>query len=402
MAVRSAKAAEKDYKLTDAHGLQLLVRTSGTRVWILAYRFAGKQKKLTIGPYPEVSLQAAREARTDARKALLTGRDPAHEKRVAKIIASVGHATTFEAVSAEWLARRKDEGAKAATLSKNEWLLALLNEAIGHRPISEITAPEILAVLRHVERTGRLETARRLRSTASTVFRYAVATARATTDPAAVLEGATRPPKVKHRAAILDPDEIGPLVRGMRDYEGKGHVVRRAGLLLAYTFVRSSELRFATKDEFDLDGAEPLWTIPGPRMKMTRDHLVPLSTQAVSVVREAIKASKGGLVFPSPMHRDRGLSENTINGMLRRIGYEKADMCGHGFRRMASTILNEHDFNPDHVERQLAHVDKNRVRAAYNAAEWLPQRRIMMQWWADFLDQCLAQPPRGISRRGGG
>jgi integrase len=382
--VRSAKARAKDYKLSDAFGLYLLVRTNGSKAWNLAYRFSGKQKKLTLGAYPLVGLGAARAARETARKTLAGGQDPSVVKRLAKITAAVSSANTFKVVAEEWLLRRTADGATPGTIKKHTWLLSLAYPMLGNRPVADIMPPEVLEILARVEKTGRLESAVRLRSTCSAVFRFAIRTARAIHDPTVPLRGATLAPKVTHHAAILDPKRIGPLVRSLRGYDGN-FATRSALQLVALTFVRSKELRFAAKSEFDLDAG--IWTLSAERMKMTLPHFVPLSRQAVAVVREAMGMTPGELLFPAVRSITRPISENTINAALRRMGYGTTDMTGHGFRRMASTVLNEHGFHRDWIERQLAHKDKNQVREAYNAAEYLPGRKIMMQWWADFLDR---------------
>lgn len=401
LGARNAKPKAQKYKLSDAHGLYLTVLPSGAKAWKMAYRFGGKQRELTIGSYPLVGLAQARAKRDEARKLLEKGEDPGIRKRLDRLATAEVSATTFKLIGDEWIKRAEDEreralkvaqetgqrytGKSELTIEKRRWLLTLANPKLGHRPISQIKPIEVLEVLQTIERTGRLETARRLRSTISRVFRYAIVTARAEIDPSAPLVGATQPPVVKHHAAITDPKLVGPLMRAIDGYQGRGRTVRVALELLARVFVRSSELRFAAWPEFDLDGA--LWSIPPERMKMDLPHLVPLSWQSVKLLRTWREESVGDLVFPGERSIRRPISENTINGALRIMGYEKVDMTGHGFRTMASTTLHEQGWDSDWVERQLAHKDKNEIRAAYNAAEYLDGRRQMMQAWSDFLDR---------------
>jgi integrase len=389
MAIRQAKPRDRDYKLSDGHGLQLLVRPSGGKTWNLAYRFAGKQKKLTIGTYPVIGLGDARNKAHEARRLLTDGKDPAMLKKLSKNAAVEAHANTFKLVAEEWLERQRAEGAAMRTMDKHDWLLRLAYPALGNRPVAQIGAAEILVILRKVEKGGKLETARRLRSTISRVFRYAVVTVRAEADPSAVLVGATQTPTVRHHAAVLDIDEVGPLMRAIRGYKGSGNTVRWATQFQALTFVRSSELRFAVRDEFDFSNAT--WTIPGPRMKIKRRHIVPLSRQAIALAREIMDGSVCDLLFPSARSRARPISDAAINAGFRRMGYTHDEMTGHGFRRMASTFLNENGFPSDHIEAQLAHTDEDQVRRAYNEAQYLPARHQMMQWWADFLDAKAAE-----------
>lgn len=386
LAIRQAKPRDRDYKLSDGHGLQLLVRASGSKSWNLAYRFAGKQKRLTIGPYPVVGLVDARNKAHYARRLLADGNDPSLLKKLSRAAQVVAHANTFQLVAEEWLKRQQAEGAAHRTMLRNAWLLSLSYSALGARPVSQVTPTEILVVLRKVEKDGFLETARRLRSILSRVFRYAVVTVRAETDPAAVLIGATQSPVVRHRPAILDPKGIGPLMRAIRGYERPQ--LRRAMQLQALTFVRPAELRFAVRGEFDLETAT--WTIPPERMKMGRGHVVPLARQTVVLAREILDAAPGDLLFPSERSSKRAMSDAAVNAALRTMGFSSDEMTGHGFRSIASTFLNENGFPSDHVEMQLAHVEGNKVRRAYNAAQYLQARREMMQWWADFLDEKAA------------
>jgi integrase len=359
---------------------------SGARLWNLAYRFAGKQRKLAIGPYPRVTLKDARARRDDAKRQLEAGIDPSQQKRLAKLATATANANTFETLAAEYLAKKRKEGKASSTLGKLEWLFGIANRTLGPRPISGITAPEILQVLRGVEAREKLESAKRLRAVIGSVFRYAVATGRATDDPTAALRGALASPIVRHRAAIVTSAAFGGLLRAIDGYEGMPEV--RAGLqLLALTFVRPGELRAATWAEFDLDKA--VWTIPAERAKMRRPHRIPLSQQTVELLKHlGTIAGHTSLILPGARGRNRPLSENTLNAALRRLGYSKEEMTSHGFRAAASSILNESGkWNPDAIEAQLAHVEGNAVRRAYARAEFWDERVKMMNWWADKLDQ---------------
>jgi integrase len=383
--VRTAKPSDRPIKLSDSGGLHLLIQPNGSKLWRLAYRFGGKQKTLAIGAYPAVTLKHAREKRDDARRLLADNIDPSMQRRLEKLTAASGN--TFRAVAEEVLAKLKREGRAEVTLGKKRWLLDFAYPAIGERPIAEITAPELLAVLRKVEARGRYESARRLRSTCGMVFRYAIATGRAERDPSLDLRGALTAPKVVHRAAIVDPAEIGALLRAIEDYDGLA-LTKEALKLAPLVFVRPGELRKAEWAEFDLEHAE--WRIPAAKMKMRRLHRVPLSKQALAIIRDLQAFSRGGRwLFPSVLSISRPMSENTLNAALRRLGYSKAHMTAHGFKGMASTRLNEMGcWNSDAIERQLAHQESDDVRRAYmHAAEYWPERVKMMQAWADYLDE---------------
>jgi integrase len=383
--VRTAKPCQRPIKLSDSGGLYLLIMPHGSKLWRLAYRFGGKQKTLAIGAYPTITLKAAHDKREEAKRLLANGIDPSTQRRLDKQIASTGN--TFKAVAEEVLAKLEKEGRADVTLTKKRWLLDFAYPAFGDRPIAEITALEVLSVLRRVETRGRYETARRLRSTCGTIFRYAIATGRAERDPSADLRGALTSPKVNHRAAIVDPVGIGALLRAIDGYDGLP--LTKAALRLApLVFVRPGELRHAEWPEFDLAAAE--WRIPSAKMKMRRAHRVPLSRQALDVLRDLQPISGGGrFLFPSVRSTVRPMSENTLNAALRRMGYGTHEMTAHGFRAMASTRLNEmSDWNPDAIERQLAHQEQDDVRRAYvHAAEYWPERVKMMQAWADYLDE---------------
>ncbi len=383
--VRTTKPCQRPIKISDSGGLYLLIAPHGSKLWRLAYRFSGKQKTLAIGAYPTFTLKEARDKREEAKRLLADGIDPSMQRRLDKQIRSTGN--TFKAVAEEVLAKLEKEGRADVTLTKKRWLLDFAYPAFGDRPIAQITAPEVLSVLRRVEARGRYETARRLRSTCGTVFRYAIATGRAEHDPSADLRGALTSPKVNHRAAIVDPVGIGALLRAIDGYDGLP--MTKAALRFApLVFVRPGELRLAEWTEFDLAAAE--WRIPSAKMKMRRAHRVPLSRQALEILRDLQPISGGGrFLFPSVRSAVRPMSENTLNAALRRLGYGTDEMTAHGFRALASTQLNEMSgWNPDAIERQLAHQEQDDVRRAYlHAAEYWPERVRMMQAWADHLDE---------------
>lgn len=384
--IRTAKASARLVKLSDGGGLQLWIAPDGAKRWRLAYRFGGGQKLLAIGVYPATGLKAAREVRDDAKRLLAGGQDPSLAKKLAKATKAAASANTFDAVAAELLDKKRREAKAKPTIGKAQWLLGLASPAIGTRPIAEITAPEILAVLRKVEARGRLESAKRLRETIGQVFRYAVATGRAETDPTAALRGAIASPVVQHRAAIIEPKAFGGLLRAMATYEGAPET-RLALELLALTFVRPGELRAAEWTEFDLEAR--VWSIPAEKMKMKRPHRVPLAPQAVAALRELqVITGHGKFLFPSIRSPASCMSENTINAALRRLGFKKNEMTGHGFRSAASSILNETGlWNVDAIEAQLAHIDKDSVRRAYQRADFWEERGRMMAWWADRCEE---------------
>lgn len=385
IAIRQAKATEKPFKLSDGGGLHLLVTPTGGKLWRLAYRFDGKQRQLAFGGYPEVTLKDARARRDAAKETLAAGVDPGAKAKIEKRTRQIASGNTFGLISAEYVTRLIDEGRADATIEKVRWLLGLAMPALDKRPISEISAAEVLAVLRAIEKRGTHETARRLRSTIGTVFRFAIATTRAENDPTFALKGALITPKVKHRAAVTDPKGIGALLRAMDDFEGQA-TTRAALKLMAILFPRPGELRMAEWSEFDLDRA--VWTIPASRTKMRRPHRIPLARQAVAILRDLQAITGAGkLVFPCVRTTSRPISENTLNAALRRLGYGKDEATAHGFRATASTVLNQSLlWHPDVIERQLAHVEANDVRRAYDRGEHWDERVKMMNWWADHLD----------------
>jgi integrase len=387
-AVRGARPAATPRKLSDGGGLFLLIKPkpAGSKLWRLAYRFNGKQKALALGIYPTVSLSQARSGREEAKKLLASGIDPSVQRKTERQLEKAAAGNSFRAVAEEVVAKLEREGRAHVTIAKKRWLLDFAYPAFGDRPMSEITAKELLALLREIEGRGIYETAKRLRSTCGMVFRYAIATGRADRDPSADLRGALTTHQVTHRAAIVEPADIGALLRAIDGFDGQP--TTRAALRLApHVFVRPGELRQAEWCEFDLDAA--LWSIPAAKMKMRRPHRVPLSRQSLDVLCELRDITGNGrLVFPSVRTVLRPISENTLNAALRRLGYASEDMSTHGFRSMAATRLNEMGgWNPDAIERQLAHQEANAVRRAYtHGAEFWAERVQMMQAWSDYLD----------------
>jgi integrase len=387
--VRNAKPRERPYKLPDGGGLYLLVTPAGGRLWRLKYRADGVERKLSLGKYPAVTLADARKARDSARAKLSAGYDPAAAKRKERVTKRLAVGTTFGAVSLEYIEKAEREGRSPATIAKLHWARGWLLPAIGRRPVDQIEPHELLAVLKRQEAGRNLETARRTRAFASRVFRYAVATARAKTDPAALLIGAVAAPRPKHLAAILDAQRVGELLRAIDGYSGVP-LTRLALTLAAHVFVRPGELRQAEWIEFDFDGA--IWRIPAARMKQRREHIVPLSRQSLAILEQARALSGGGrFVFPALGKPAKPMSENTANAALRRMGFGPDKMSAHGFRAMASTLLNESGrWSPDAIERALAHKDNNQVRGAYHRGAHWAERVAMAQWWGDYLDALRA------------
>lgn len=381
---RNARPGPKLRKLSDGGGLQLWVQPTGSRLWRLAYRFGGKQKLLALGIYPIVSLAEARQEREDAKRLLQAGIDPSQQRK--EDAQRLGD--TFRIVAEEYVAKLEQEGRAERTLRKVQWILSFAYPTLGDRSIRDINAPAILDVLRGVEARGRYETARRLRSTIGSIFRYAIASARADTDPTVALKGALIRPTVKPRAAIIDPEKLGGLLRAIESFEGQPstHAALR---LMPLLFPRPGELRAAEWSEFDF-GVE-VWTVPATRMKMRREHRVPLSTQAISILESLQKVNgEAMLVFPSVRSMERPISDGTLNAALRRLGYTKDEVTAHGFRASASSLLNESGkWHPDAIERQLSHVEGDDVRRAYLRAEHWKERVEMMQWWADYLDELM-------------
>lgn len=387
VAVRNAKPGSKTLRIRDERGLYLEISPKGGKWWRFRYMLKGRANMLSLGVYPDVSLKEARQRRDETRKLLANGIDPGKARREEKA-ETAASAETFECIAREWWAKfqptwTEDHGnqiLRRLELNVFPW--------IGARPLKEITAPEVLAVARRIESRGALEMAHRMVQNCGQVFRYGIATGRCERNPAGDLRGALPPVKEKHHPSITDPKEVAALLRTIEMYQGS-FTTLCALRLAPLTFVRPGELRQAEWLEIDLDIAE--WRVPDKKMKMGEKHIVPLSRQAVAIFRELQPLTgSGSYVFPSVRTAARPMSENTVNGALRRLGYKKSEMTGHGFRSMASTLLNEMGWNRDAIERQLSHAERDNIRAAYNYAEYLPERRRMMQAWADYLDKLKA------------
>jgi len=381
-AVRNAKPLAKPFKLADGGGLFLLVQPTGGKWWRYKYRFLGKEKLLALGSYPDVSLAQAREHHAQARKALAAGNDPNEVKKEAKRAAQLNSENTYEAVAREWHEHFKHKWTPGYADAAINRLQNHIFPKLGQRPIADITAPELLSVVRVIEKAGTLDMAQRVMQISGQIFTYAIATGRATRNPVPDLKGALKPPVRKHMAHFT-ADELPDYLQKLEAFNGRVQT-KLALKFILLTFVRTGELRGAEWSEINFDKAE--WRIPAERMKMRETHIVPLSTQAIVVLREMQRHTGNRQhVFPN-QHKPMGcMSENTILYALYDMGY-RFKATGHGFRATASTILNEHGFTPDVIERQLAHAERNSVRAAYNHAQYLPERRKMMQWWADYLD----------------
>lgn len=382
--IRAAKPRPKPYKVYDEKGLFLLVKPTGSHLWRFKYVFSGVEKLLALGAYPDVPLKRARAKRDEARRLVADGVDPGAKRKSEKS----AQAETFAAVAEEWLETKK----KTLTLSTwgrdRDQLVKLVGPFLGTRPIAQIEAPELLLILKRLEKRGVRDTAHRVRAVCGRVFRYAIATGRAKRDPSADLKGALAPKATQNYAAITEPTKVGELLRAIAEYDGQ-QTTHAALRLAPYVFVRPGELRAAEWTEFDLEGAE--WRIRAERMKMGEMHFVPLSRQAIAILRELHPITGNGrYVFPAIGRQPRPLSENTLGAALRRIGYSSEEMTAHGFRTLASTLLNERGWHPDVIELQLAHKERNKVRAAYNRAQRLEDRRTMMQAWADYLDKLRA------------
>ncbi len=384
-AIRNAKFKGKNYKLSDGtgNGFYVLVKKAG-KYFRFDFRFEKKRKTLALGVYPDVSLSLARERLAEARAQLAEGIDPCAYRKTQKALDDDNAANSFETIAREWVAKKSstwtDEYAK--TIIKR--LETNIFPWLGKKPIVKITASDLLKVLRRIEERGAIETAHRIKQTCGQIFRYAIASDRAERDPSTDLRGALSSTKPESMATITDPRQIAGLLRVIEDYKGT-FITRYALRFAPLTFVRPGELRHAEWEEFDFDQAE--WKIPAEKMKMRVTHIVPLSRQAIAVLKELEPLTgKGRYVFPSLRTGDRPMSENTVNSALRRMGYSKEEMTGHGFRAMASTLLHEQGWPSDIIERQLAHRERNSVKAVYNHAQHLAERRKMMQVWADYLD----------------
>ncbi len=397
MQVKNAKPKEKQYKLADGGGMYLLVLPAGGKYWRLKYRIRGKEKVLALGVYPEVDLEGARDKRYKAKQLIKSGVDPLAKQKVEKIQKKLNEENTFEAISREWHEKQLEV---LAPITARDTLSKLVNHVfpyIGYLVINEISVPDVLAVLRRLESAGKISAAHRTKQIIGRVFRYAIASGRAMHDPAADLKGALTPEKTTHHASITDPKQIGDLLRAIDGYTGT-FIVKCALQLAPLLFVRPGELRRAEWKDIDFKAAQ--WVVPRETMKKAgeerREHIVPLSTQAVAILKELYKLTgnerrkangKRRYVFSK---NDKPMSENTVNQALKRLGYSGKVIVGHGFRTTASTLLHENDWLSDAVERQLSHVETNEVKRAYNKAKHLDIRVKMMQAWSDYLYELKA------------
>ena len=387
--IRTLHSTAKPYKLADFDGLFLLVKVSGAKSWRFKYRTLGKEKLLVIGDYPAISLAMARQARDAARVDLAKGADPNEIKQHKALMEGEAKAQTFERVAEKFMAKIMKEGRAPATLEKYKWILDMVKPDIGRKPIAEITAPMVLKCLRKVEANGNFQTARRMRSTIGTIFRYAIATGVAENDPTFALRGALIQHKTTPRAAITERVALGGLMRAIDGYQGQPET--KIGLeLLALMACRPGELRHATWPEFDLDVA--IWSIPPERMKMRRPHRVPLPARCMELLAELQPLTGAGTyLLPSLRTWKEPMSENTLNAALRRMGFTGEEMTSHGFRATFSTLANESGlWNPDAIERALAHIEANEVRRAYARGGHWEERVRMADWWAGFLGEVRA------------
>ena len=373
LAVKKLKAKEKRYLIADERGLYIEVYPNGTKTWRFRSAKGGKQIRISLGPYPEITLSEARNICEEMRRKMVHGEELKEKKDM-----------IFSEIANEWLENRIRPD-KAATYieSIEQRLKNHILPVIGDKPLSEITPAIVLGMCRKIEALGIIETALRCKQVVGQVFKYAIATGRADTEPTSALSGALKTRKSKHFAALTDHKRISVLMHQMKEYPVI--LIRIALMFSALTFCRPGEIRHAEWSEIDLEKNE--WRIPAEKMKMNRVHIVPLSNQALALLEELRPVTEkwGKWLFPSARLDGRPMSENTVSMAIRTIGFSRDEMTAHGFRGMASTILNENGFPPDVIERQLAHVPSNAIRAAYNHAEYLPERRRMMQWWADWL-----------------
>ena len=389
-AIRAAKPSDKNRKLFDGGGLFLLIAPTGTKSWRLKYRFQGKEKLLTLGLYPAVSLKEARERAAEAKKSLAGGKDPSMEKKQDKLRLQ----TTFESVAREWHEKQCPAWSENYRKRTIDNLVKNAFPYIGNRPIAEITPPEVLTMLRRLESRGTIATAYAVRGLCSSVFRYAIATSRAERNPIPDTYGALPPHIKKPLPAITDPDRVGELMLKIDGYNGTA-AVRCALQFMALTFCRSREIRHAEWSEFDFE--DKLWRIPAAKMKMSRDHIVPLSRQAIDIINfMRLFSDHAQYVFLNQKNHTRPIGPYTLTSALRILGYSKEEMTPHGFRSMASTLLNEKGYPPDAIERQLAHVPHEKVRGIYNRAEYLAERRRMMDEWAEYLDELRERARRNM------
>ena len=382
--IRQLKPSDRMFRVSDGQGLSLQVETTGKKKWRFRYRYGGKEKMIGLGSYPQTSLAEARAKRLEAASCLDRGENPSDMRRAAKREVALAGANTFGVIAAEYLDKRIAEDIAVRTIKKQKTLLTALLPDLANRPVAEITPPELLEVLRRAERRGKHTLANEARALAGRIFRYAIATQRADRDIAADLQGALLVPKRGGHSAITEPKALGKLLETIEGYHGDP-LVKNGLLLLAHTFVRPGELREALWKEVDFD--KSLWRIPAERTKLRRDHLVPLSRQSSALLNQMWRdRGNDTLIMASRIRKNKAVSDMAFNSALRRLGMPGNIHVAHGFRKTASTLLNEQGYNRDWIERQMAHVEGNNVRRAYNAAEYLPDRTRMMQDWSDYLE----------------
>ena len=380
---KNAKSTEKKYKLSDEKGLFLLIHPNGSKYWQMKFRFSGKEKLLSFGTYPETSLKEARDKRDKARKQIQEGLNPSQEKKLEKLQRHISSENSFQSIATEWHSKQLERWTPRHANYVLKRLEADIFTELGSRPISEIKTPELLHALQKIEKRGAIDIAHRALQTCGQIFRFAIATGRATRDLSTDLKGALTSKK-KTNYSRLEENELPEFLAKLEKYDGKLQT-KLALKFLILTFVRTKELRGARWDEINFDTKE--WHIPAERMKMRQKHIVPLSKQSLALIKEIQKINGNReFLFPSHTNPNKTISENTVLFAIYRMGYHSRTTA-HGFRGAASTILNEKGFNKDHIERQLAHGERDTVRASYNHANYLPQRKKMMQWWADYLDK---------------
>ncbi|MCU1788757.1 DUF4102 domain-containing protein [Pectobacterium polaris] len=394
--IETAKPQDKEYKLTDGAGLYLLIKPNGAKYWRLKYRVAGKEKKLSIGVYPDISLAEARLKREEARKIVASGGDPSEQKQVERQAKKINIDNTFKSIALEWHEYKRPNWSKGYAEDLMEAFENDIFPDIGKRPIAEIKPLEMLTSLRKLEKRGVLDKLRKIRQACNQVFRYAIVTGRAENNPASELASALPPPKATHYPHLL-PDELPDFLRALSTYSGS-KITQLATRILMLTGVRTIELRQAEWKEFDFE--KQLWEVPKERMKMRRPHLVPLSDQVIDALQQLYAVTgRYNLVFPGRNDITKPMSEASINQVLKRIGYH-GKATGHGFRHTMSTILHEQGYNTAWIELQLAHVDKNTIRGTYNHAQYLEQRRGMLQWYGDFIDGLERRDARKVVAMG--
>lgn len=383
--IRNLRPKAAIFQCTDDRGLYLEVHPNGSKLWRYKYRHAGKQKRLALGRYPDVSLADARRRRDDSKRQLEGGEDPLAERKREKLVAAFNAANSFSDIAKEYIDKMVAEGRADATTGKANWLLEQL-APIAIYPIADLKPLDVLSALKRIEAKGKHETARRCRSFASRVFRYAVATGRGEADPTSLLRGALVAPKVTHHAAMIEPKQVGELLLAIDAYTGNA-ITRLAVQITPHVMARPGELRMAEWSEFDLDRA--VWRIPAERMKMRRPHEVPLSRQVLAYLEQLLPLTgPDGYVFPAFHTSKRPMSENTVNQAFRRMGFGQGEITAHGLRTTASTLLNESGkWSIDAIERSLAHADSNNIRAIYNRGRYWEERVQMHQWWSDYLDR---------------